>query len=336
VSPSPLITAPLGLLPVLGFLFALVYLDSYKLVRLRTVLALIGAGALAAVLSYFANAQLQQALGLDLLRYSRYVSPLLEESLKAAVVVWLFRASRIGFLIDAAILGFAVGAGFAWFENAYFLQEGVGRNIGVWIVRGFGTAIMHGGATALFAILAQSLSGGTLRTNLLRLLPALLLAVLLHSLFNHFPGTPILTTMGTFLLLPLALTLAYRHGSRSMSEWLRRDFDADADLLVQIASESFSDSPIGRFLNELREKFDGPVVADMLCYLRVYTELAMRAKGLLLAREAGLEIPPDENVQGQIEELRFLEKSIGQTGLLAMRPFLLMERADVWQLHMLR
>ena len=73
MSPSPLITAPLGLLPVLGFLFALVYLDSYKLVRLRTVLALIGAGALAAVLSYFANAQLQQALGLDLLRYSRYV-----------------------------------------------------------------------------------------------------------------------------------------------------------------------------------------------------------------------------------------------------------------------
>ena len=85
MSPSPLVTAPLGLMPVLVFLLALVYLDSYKLVHLRMVLALIVAGALAAVLCYFANAQLQQALGLDLLHYSRYVSPLVEETLKASV-----------------------------------------------------------------------------------------------------------------------------------------------------------------------------------------------------------------------------------------------------------
>jgi hypothetical protein len=252
------------------------------------------------------------------------------------VLLYLFRTNRIGFLIDAAILGFAVGAGFAWFENAYFLQAGVGRNVGVWVVRGFGTAIMHGGTMALFGILAQGLSGGGLSTNLLRLLPALLLAAVLHSVFNHFPGTPILTTMGTILLLPLVLMLAFRSGARSMSEWLRKDFDADADLLAQITSANFADTPIGRFLHELREKFEGPVVVDMLCYLRVYTELAIRAKGLLLAREAGLEIPPDEEVRAQFEELRFLEKSIGPTGLLAMRPFLMMERADLWQLNMLR
>jgi RsiW-degrading membrane proteinase PrsW (M82 family) len=334
--PSLLLTAPTGLLPVAIFLLALMWFDSYKLVRLRTVLAVIGTGAIAAAVCYFANAALMQALGLEPRAYSRYVSPLLEEALKAAVIVVMMRTHRVGFLVDAAIYGFAVGAGFAWFENAYFLQAGVGTHIATWIVRGFGTAIMHGGATALFGVMAYALTGQRMRLEPHRLLPGFALAALLHSAFNHFPGTPVLTTFGTLLILPVVLALAFQRGSRRMGDWLRADFDADAELLALIASPDFSDTPIGRFLHELREKFDGPVVVDMLCYLRVYTELAIRAKGVLLAREAGLEVPPDELTQAQFEELRYLEKSIGPTGLLAMRPFLMMERADLWQLNVLQ
>ena len=334
--PIILLTAPLGLLPVLLFLLGLVWLDSYKLVRLRTVLGVTAAGALAAALCYFANGAAQDLLGLDLVRYSRYVSPLLEESAKGLIMVVLFRSNRVGFLVDAALLGFAAGAGFAWFENAYFLQAGSGIHVAVWVVRGFGTAIMHGGTAALFGILAYTLTGQRMRLELHRVLPGLLLAAALHSLFNHFPGTPVLTTLGTMVLVPLALFVAFQHGARRMGEWLRTDFDADAELLAKITSAEFADTPIGRFLQELGAKFDGPVVVDMLCYLRVYTELAMRAKGVLLAREAGLDIPPDELTRAQFEELHYLEKSIGATGLLAMRPFLMMERADLWQMQVLQ
>ena len=47
--------AAVALLPVLCFLAALVWLDSYKLVRPRPVAVTIAAGAAAAGLSYFAN-----------------------------------------------------------------------------------------------------------------------------------------------------------------------------------------------------------------------------------------------------------------------------------------
>jgi len=331
-----LFSAPVGMLPVVLFMLVLVYLDSYKLVHLRAVLAVIAAGVLAAVVAWGLNSLLQSLLQLELLQFARFVAPLSEELLKAAVVVYLFRSHRIGFLIDAAILGFAVGAGFALFENFYYLYAGVGTHVGVWVVRGFGTAIMHGGTMALFGILAQSLMGQSMQVRLLPLVPGFALATVLHSLFNHFPGTPILTTLATIVVLPLVLWLAWRHGARVMSDWLRADFDADAELLAQLTSPELGDSPIGRFLHELRDKFDGPVVVDMLCYLRVYTELAIRAKGLLLAREAGLEIPPDELTKAQFEELDYLERSIGATGLLAMRPFLLMERAALWQMNVLQ
>ncbi|HUD96940.1 MAG TPA: hypothetical protein VMO24_05310, partial [Woeseiaceae bacterium] len=67
----------------------------------------------------------------------------------------------------------------------------------------------------------------------------------------------------------------------------------------------------------------------------VYTELALRAKGVLLMRENGLDVTVGERTQEKFAELAYLENSIGKTGLLAMRPFLHMTRKDLWQLYVL-
>ena len=78
-----------------------------------------------------------------------------------------------------------------------------------------------------------------------------------------------------------------------------------------------------------------PVVADLLCYLRLHTELALRAKGVLLMRENGFDVPVDEATRDKFTELEYLEKSIGRTGLLVLKPMLHMRHKDLWQLYML-
>lgn len=329
------IRAPVGLLPVVIFLFFLVWMDSYKLVRLRTVLAVIVVGGLTAWVAMHINGWLIGVLEMQLREYSRYVAPLAEETLKALVIVYLFRSSRIGFLVDAAIIGFAVGAGFAVVENFHYLQNFGSANMAVWIVRGFGTAIMHGGVVAMFAIISQALTERQMKINPLYYLPGLAVAILLHSVFNHFLVAPVLQAAGTLIVLPPLLYLVFQRSAAALHEWLEIDFDADAKLITMITSGEFSDSRIGRFLYDLRTKFEGPVVADMLCYLRVYTELAIRAKAALMARENGLELPVGERTHEKFEELRFLERSIGKTGCLAMKPFLLMERKDLWQMQLI-
>ena len=335
LSIETLILAVVGLLPVLIFLSLLVFMDSYKLVRLRLVLWVILLGGVCAGVSYFINGWVMQLTELSLLDYSRYVSPLIEETIKGLVMVYLFRTSRIGFLVDAAILGFAVGAGFAFVENLYYLYLGIGSNPGVWIVRGFGTAIMHGGAMAIFGVLAQTITERSMKINPVYYLPGLLAASILHSVFNHFPGSPVLSTLGTLLILPTLLALVFHHSAKVMHAWLELDFDADTLLLEQINSGQFAESKIGRFLTDLTQKFDGPVVADMLCYLRIYTELAIRAKGILLMREHGVQATPGQGTHEKFQEMKYLEKSIGKTGCLAMRPFLQMERKDLWQMNVL-
>ena len=83
----------------------------------------------------------------------------------------LFAMNRIGFRVDAAIVGFAIGTGFSMAENAYLLHVLTQANITVWIFRGFGTAMMHGGTTAIFAVMAQTLIEKRPKLGPLDLLP---------------------------------------------------------------------------------------------------------------------------------------------------------------------
>jgi RsiW-degrading membrane proteinase PrsW (M82 family) len=335
MSPDLLVQAPVGLLPVMVFLVMLVIMDSYKLVSFRMVLWVISAGGLLTVAAWFINGYLISVLPVNFTFFSRYIAPITEESFKALVIIFLFRTNRIGFLVDSAIMGFAVGAGFAVAENFFNLYSGANSTMGVWIVRGFGTAVMHGGVTAIFAILSQALTERNMKINPLLYLPGLVAAMTFHSVYNHFPFHPILMALGVLVILPPLLFFVFRRSAVHMHHWLELDFDADALLLEQISSGDFAESKIGRYLHDLQRAFPRLVVVDMLCYLQLYTELAMRAKGVLMMRENGLDVPVGERTREKFEELDYLAASIRKTGLLAMRPFLHMTRKDLWQLHVL-
>ena len=54
-----------------------------------------------------------------------------------------------------------------------------------------------------------------------------------------------------------------------------------------------------------------------------------------IVREQRGSIAPDPEVKAKFEELRYLEKNIGTTGLLAIDPFLHTSNRDLWQLNML-
>jgi hypothetical protein len=82
-------------------------------------------------------------------------------------------------------------------------------------------------------------------------------------------------------------------------------------------------------------QFPGEIMADMLCYLRIYLELSICAKGALLMQESGFKVPKDREVEAKIAELNYLERSIGQTGKMAIAPLVQKSARDMWQLYLL-
>ena len=73
----------------------------------------------------------------------------------------------------------------------------------------------------------------------------------------------------------------------------------------------------------------------MLCYIRLHVELTMRAKGVLLAREYDMDVQIDEDVREKFVELHELESNIGKAGMLAIKPYINLNRKELWQLFLL-
>ena len=337
MSADVLVRAPIVLLPVLLFLAGLVQLDGYRLVRMRMMLALMATGAVAAGLSYLLNNLAFAQFHGSFVTYSRYVSPWIEESLKAALLVFLIRTRRVGLPVDAGIAGFAIGTGFAVIENLYYLAARPHTVLAVQVIRGFGTAIMHGGTAAILAMISNTLYERRPGGGLHLLLPGLCAAVALHTGYNYLLARPALATLATLLVLPFVIYLVFDHSERVLRDWIEADLESDVKLLEAISTGTFLDSPSGRYLQALRERFKGEQLADMLCYLRVHGELAVRAKGLLLLRETGMAEPPlDGETRGRLAELAQLERAIGNTGMLALRPLMMSTGKEIWQLTLLR
>src|SRR3982751_6355445 len=140
-----------ALLPVLVLLAVFEWLDAFALMNRKETLGLLLLGTIAAALSWPVSGRLLDALPIGFSIYSRFVAPWIEEAIKAAIVIVLFRLNRIGYKVDAVISAFAIGAGFSVVENIFYLTMFPNYNTGTWLVRGFGTAIMHGTTLAALA-----------------------------------------------------------------------------------------------------------------------------------------------------------------------------------------
>lgn len=325
-----------ALLPVTAFLVVLVLFDSFKLVPKLMLARALGIGAAAALVLLPLHAALLGATGLSTQTFFRYVSPVTEETLKTLCLLYPLRRRQIGFLVDAAIVGFAIGAGFALVENVEYLRALGQPRVLVWIARGFGTAVLHATTTAIVAIAGKSLGDRFPDRGWLVVVPGWVVAVLLHSLFNHALVSPLLAAAVLLFVLPIVVIVVFGRSERKTREWVGDGLDLDVELLGLVRSMQFGGTRLGRYLTELTSRFPGPVVADMFCLLHLDLELSIRAKGLLMAREAGLEIPVDTDLKDRLAEREYLQHTIGPTGLLALRPLQVTNERDDWHQYLLK
>jgi RsiW-degrading membrane proteinase PrsW (M82 family) len=331
-----MVQAAVALLPVLLFLIALVALDRFRLVHLHAVLLAVAAGAGAAAVSQVLQVTLLGMTDVAPGVFTRYIGPAMEETAKAAYILFLLRSGRTGFLVDAAIQGFAVGAGFGVVENIFYLRSMPDAPLLLWFVRGLGTAVLHGSATTLFALISKNLSDRSPDQWSRTFLPGLLAASVLHSTFNHLPLPPVAMTSLLLVAMPLLILYVFDRSERATREWVGAGMDLDLEVLSLVSSDAFGFTRFGVYLRQLAERFPGPVVADMFCLLRLELELSVQAKARLLAREAGLEIPIDEDLRASLDEIASLNRSIGPTGRLALKPLQVTTHRDDWHRHLLR
>lgn len=329
----------IALSPVVVALFLFDHFDMFDLVSVRALVFYMILGAIAAAAAYNVNGHVLDGLPIGSSNYSRFIAPIVEEALKAAAIIALFAFNRIGFKLDAAVIGFALGAGFSILENIFYLETYPTAMIGVWIVRGLGTAIMHGGSVALFAVISHEFTerqaggrAGAYRFNPLLYVPGLIVAMAIHAAFNQFHDAPLMAMMGALLLIPLTIFLVFAKSEKATHSWLTADFETHAHALEEIRSGRFAASESGRQIAHLAKGFRKASAGDIFDYIAALTERIMRAEQVLLDREAGRDAHIGEPDRQAFAHLHELEARIGRAVLRALRPHLSFSRNDLWEM----
>lgn len=311
-------------------------IDSFKLVTFRQTVIAIFVGSLTAFAAILANYNLILWLGMESTQFSRFVAPVSEEFFKILFVIYLVQSKKVGFAVDSAIFGFAIGTGFAIIENIYYLNALTDAGLLTWFVRGFGTAVMHGGTAAIASILIKDVSDRKEWPAIFTYAPGFLAAVFIHGLFNQFLLPPVTVTLLIIMILPPVIYIIFKRSEQNTRAWLGTGLDSDMEMLRMLMAGNISESRIGSYLRSIENKFSAEIVGDIICYLRVYLELSIKAKGILIMKENDFDLPPDPETKAQFEELKYLENNIGKTGKLAIQPLLKLNNADLWQLYLLQ
>ena len=181
--------------------------------------------------------------------------------------------------------------GFALFENLYYLATRPETHPVVQVIRGFGTAIMHGGATAIFAFVVDFTGRTAARIGGLRVFAA-------RASWRPWRCTrsttrccvrPVFATLGMLMLLPPLIYFMFERSEQVVARLARVGprLGRGAARVDQFG-RSRTHTPAVT-CSRCSDRFRGPIVADMLCYLRLHVELALRAKGVLMLKESGFE-----------------------------------------------
>ncbi len=332
-----------ALVPVLIMLGIFIWLDAFKLMNLKEILVLLVLGGACAIAAYPVSGRLIDVLPIGFSNYSRFVAPWIEEAIKAIVMIGLFRLNRIGYKLDAVISGFAIGAGFSVVENILYLIIYPDYGTGTWLVRGLGTAVMHGTTLAILAAVAHELAerenreaASDYRFNLLWFVPGYLIAVAIHTAFNQFPDQPLLAMLGAMVVAPIALIGIFSFGTTEAQRWLSKEYAEHKAELSALAAGQWPESDAGRRIAGLAARLDPEASKRVQRYWEVLTRLVVEAEETMIEEADGdVEINRNE-VRAHFAELDGLRRALGRSTYAALNALLPFSRNDYWELSELR
>ena len=329
----------LALVPVLVMLTIFVWFDAFRLMTLKEILVLLGLGGIAAVASYPVSGRLLDTLPIGFSNYSRFVAPWIEEAIKGLVIVGLFRFNKIGFKLDAVISGFAVGAGFSVVENMIYLVRLSEFGTGTWLVRGLGTAVMHGTTLAILAATAHEFAERETREqasdfdfNLLWFVPGYLAAVAIHMTFNQFPERPLLAMLGASVFAPVAILGIFQFGTAEAQKWLEDEYKAHKVQLAALQGGCWPDGTSGKRIATLAARLGDGAGGQIRRYWEVLAWLVVEAEETLLEEAAGDVEFDKAKIRSAFDELEQIKLSLGRSTFAELEHLLPFSRNDYWEL----
>ncbi len=332
-----------SLIPIIVYIIFIYKIDHFALISIKRLLLLALIGMLTALACF----------GLFLLtdrvisgKSADIIHPVIEELVKSIPLLILAFRKRIAFFIDSVICGAAVGGGFSFLENIFYLVLGDSVDLSTGLFRGLEVALIHMGCSAIIAAGMMMVVRQTERkrsrmpmstNDIIKTTALFVVALAFHIFHNTFQFTPIMQFFWVLAVTVGMIAVVYFYDIDMTHRWLDKGLDMQINLLRSIEGGHLLNTPTGTFLESVKELFPPNVYFDIICYVRLQIELSVAAKTRFMLHEVGMDEPMEadkkELTLSQFAELRELEKNIGPSAKMIIAPIVKLSPADTQALN---
>ncbi len=319
-------------LPLL-FLYFIWTLEIYAFSRWDVSMAAFGGGMVAFFVAAVAQNHLLYNNVLNYQQLSLFSAPLLEELLKAAILILMAWRGAILYTTQAATYGFAVGVGFGIAENLFLITITSDLTLQQTLVRVLSAGLMHAFTGAIIgALIGVSVVHGRRRRTASTLL-GLLLTMLFHGLYNlaaNFIDGPLLIVVGLAIglgglgVLVLVIQTALRREAGAIQRELNSTLSAGETAALARPYD------IAHVIAENLESI-GPRRAELLeRYISLQSQRGILRKALSQNQRPRLRVSLRtrlESIERQIDALR---SDMGLYNWVWLRSVLPSEESSVW------
>jgi CRP-like cAMP-binding protein/RsiW-degrading membrane proteinase PrsW (M82 family) len=259
-------------------IYAIFLLDLFGTGKGTTVMACVSWGATCAFgLAYVLNTATIDSFNLNFETVSTRTAPVIEECLKALILLYFIQRPRFRYFVDGAIYGFGAGIGFAMSENIFYIyQNSSDAALGLAVSRVLSASLMHATASAVVGIALGLSRRASFRNKLFITLGGLFFAIVVHFIYNNLlyqlePGLTLLIVaigigLGGGMLIGVFMNWGLNEEKKRFSETLSLSSgvtDAERRAVQQLGSEGIED-----ILEDMAAKF-GEKKADLIRQLFV-------------------------------------------------------------------
>lgn len=332
-----------SLIPIIVYIIFIYKIDHFALISIKRLLLLALIGMLTALACF----------GLFLLtdrvisgKSADIIHPVIEELVKSIPLLILAFRKRIAFFIDSVICGAAVGGGFSFLENIFYLVLGDSVDLSTGLFRGLEVALIHMGCSAIIAAGMMMVVRQTERkrsrmpmstNDIIKTTALFVVALAFHIFHNTFQFTPIMQFFWVLAVMVGMIAVVYFYDIDMTHRWLDKGLDMQINLLRSIEGGHLLNTPTGTFLESVKELFPPNVYFDIICYVRLQIELSVAAKTRFMLHEVGMDEPLEANKKelymSQFVELGELEKNIGPSAKMTIAPIVKLSPADTQALN---
>lgn len=332
-----------SLIPIIVYIIFIYKIDHFALISIKRLLLLALIGMLTALACF----------GLFLLtdrvisgKSADIIHPVIEELVKSIPLLILAFRKRIAFFIDSVICGAAVGGGFSFLENIFYLVLGDSVDLSTGLFRGLEVALIHMGCSAIIAagmmMAVRQIERKRSRTamswnDIIKTTALFVAALAFHVFHNMFQFTPIMQFFWVLAVTVGMIAVVYFYDIDMTHRWLDKGLDMQINLLRSIEGGHLLNTPTGTFLESVKELFPPNVYFDIICYVRLQIELSVAAKTRFMLHEVGMDEPLEANKKelymSQFVELSELEKNIGPSAKMTIAPIVKLSPADTQALN---